>query len=159
MLFQDADVPRDLAIAFAGTCAMYLGCLAATYALNIHDPKSGEVVDQKAMSTLTRLDATDRLMSNPFFGPVAVCVCDSNRALHVARACTMRALNASGNRAFASSRRLAIAASFSLRGDLETRWYGQNVYSRWFMLVYVARMVLDTPIQQVWSQARSCSLH
>ena len=72
LYLADEFVARDFALACAMTTVMYVGCLGATYVLNIYDPKTGEVIDQKSMTTLVRLDATDRLMSNPYFGPVAV---------------------------------------------------------------------------------------
>lgn len=44
---------------------------------------------------------------------------------------------------------MAIKGTLELRGDVNTRWHGTSPTSRWAMILYVARMIMDFPIQQV----------
>lgn len=44
---------------------------------------------------------------------------------------------------------LAIKGTLGLRGDLHTRWHGTSPTSRWAIMLYVSRMAMDIPIQQI----------
>lgn len=44
---------------------------------------------------------------------------------------------------------MAIKATLGLRGDVHTRWHGTSPTGRWAIILYVARMIFDIPIQQI----------